>query len=354
MFKIVVNPKNLIQAIKSINFKLDKKASCKPILESIKISASSISHIKQNLEFLNLAKVATVIIEEVEGFHYTIQPYTIDDSVSYGINFISQPLAEYPAINFESIEADYIVIKGKVLSNLIESVLYATSKEESRYNLNGIFLNYDDSDLTFKAAAADGHRLAIQETTSFYLDSYFSSFTCIVHKDHLKEVLKMIDSESSYRLQVRSTYNDHKSLFISGAGMQASLEVLEGQFPDYKRVVPAIWDKKAIIDKKSTLKALKKIGKMASARFNTVKMTFNGALKLYHCNPDKGEVSLSVDLIEKLNGEELIIGAQLPYLMDALSNVNSDEVECMMTDEVSAILMSDGLNHTAVLMPVQL
>lgn len=235
------------------------------------------------------------------------------------------------------------------LKRLIDKTSFAISTEETRYFLNGIFLHVVEGNL--RAVATDGHRLARCDCPA--PDGADGMPGIIIPRKTVAEIAKLIDkTDAAIIVEVSDT-----KLRVTTPGVTLLSKLIEGQFPDYDRVVPKNNDKRAVIDKSSLMRALDRVSTLASDRGGkAVKMALTSdAVTLEVSNPDHGsateELAATFDQAEPFQ-----IGFNARYLSDILATIDGDTIAVDLNDAGSPTLITaeggDG-TLTTVLMPMR-
>jgi DNA polymerase-3 subunit beta len=248
------------------------------------------------------------------------------------------------------VEEDLIEIKSFDLREMIEKVIFAASTEESRYNLNGIFLegiSSGDKNLA-RMVATDGHRLALIERES----PEFSGIKkgSIIPKRGLNEVKKIV-SEDPGEIRISLTEN---SFVLKVGSSIIIIRLIDGEFPDYKQVVPSENDKLIKLNNREFSSCLKRISTISSDRVEGVKFTLKkGSIELYSSSQDIGN-AMEV-FPASYDGIELNIGFNARYMLEALNAIDEDEFVMELKDETNAAVIkpANEQNSLYVIMPMR-
>ena len=256
---------------------------------------------------------------------------------------------EFPTVPSYS-EADLIGIKSFDLREMIDKVIFAASTEESRYNLNGIFFEAGASgDKTVaKMVATDGHRLALIERES----PEFSGIEkgVIIPKRGLNEVKKIV-TENSVEIRIAVSEN---SFVLKADPFVVIIRLIDGEFPDYKQVIPTDNDKTLTLSNKDFSSCLRRISAISTDRVEGVKFSLKkGAIELYSSTQDIGN-AMEV-FPASYDGSEVNIGFNARYILDALNAIDEDEILMELKDETNAAVIKPaiGKNPFYVVMPMR-
>jgi DNA polymerase-3 subunit beta len=240
-------------------------------------------------------------------------------------------------------------IAAGTLREMIEKTLFAVSSDETRFNLSGVFVtNSDDGSL--RMVATDGHRLAVVDRR---VPEARIERGVIMPRKGLLEAHKLLAEADEGELTVTIA---PKEVRISLPSVSFFMRLVEGEFPDYRQVIPGAARAQARANRDDLLAALRRISLLASERSRGVKLHLEkGRLELSASNPDQGEASEDVEV--SYGGEPLTIGFNARYLIDVLQvHAEGDVIELSFTDEVGPGVLrgSQDPEYTYVVMPMRL
>ncbi len=256
-----------------------------------------------------------------------------------------QPVADFPAIPQFKGDADFEVTAGE-LHRLIAMTIFATARENSRYAINGVLLERDKKKLV--VVATDGHRLALAKGTCKPATDEAAS--AIVPTKALNLLLRLFDDADQ---TVRVKIADNQILFATDQA-ELSSNLVEGNFPPYKDVVPKDGDKKAALSTDLFISGVRRAALLTNEESKGVRMAFApDGLTLRSRAPEMGEAEINVDLAEFV-GEPIEIGFNPGYLLDALKVVDENQVHLEFKAPNKPGVLRTGPNFLYVIMPVNL
>jgi DNA polymerase-3 subunit beta len=235
------------------------------------------------------------------------------------------------------------------LKRLVEKTQFAISTEETRYYLNGIYLHVvEEKAAKLRAVATDGHRLA-----QFDLDAPKGAAGMpgvIVPRKTVAEMQRLLeDAGEEAELELSAA----KIRFSLGSVTLTS-KLIDGTFPDYRRVIPVGNDKSLVVDRNEFQAAVDRVSTVSSERGRAVKLSLeSGKLTLSVTNPDSG--SAVEELEVEYGADALDIGFNSRYLLDITQQIDGDKARLMLADPGSPTLMQDNEASGAlyVLMPMR-
>ena len=247
-----------------------------------------------------------------------------EDRITYSLAITSSE--EFPSLP-EFTEEQGVDIPGNVLSELIDKTIFCTSKEESRFVLGGIFFEPFKEEGKLRAVASDGHRLVYLEREVEGLEEADLGEGFIVARKAAKQMEAIADEELVVKLAFVNNYvvlRTPNSVFFS--------RTIEGTFPDYKSVIPTSNENILKVDRKLFIDALKRVSLVATERFKPVAITLKEeeiVLTSQETEMGKAEIKLSAEY----QGQPLSVNYNAQYLLDALENMKSEEIEMKIGEE---------------------
>lgn len=241
-------------------------------------------------------------------------------------------------------------MKAADLKKLIDKTRFAISTEETRYYLNGIYLHAAEKDgkQMLRAVATDGHRLAQMDIG---LPKGADGIPgVIVPRKTVSELHKLLeDTETPVKIELSTS----KIRFSVGDVVLTS-QLIDGTFPDYGRVIPEGNDKILNVSNDEFAKAVDRVSTLSSDKGRAVKLKVDdGKLVLSVNNPDSG--SATEELSADYSAEALEIGFNARYLLDISGQLESANVQFLLSDPGSPIMVHDDGDVDAlyVLMPMR-
>ncbi|MBI4925698.1 MAG: DNA polymerase III subunit beta, partial [Bdellovibrio sp.] len=262
-------------------------------------------------------------------------------------NMVSLSPDEFPTLpEFEN--KKYIDARVSSLKQMIDSTAFAISTDATRYTLTGVYFEPLDQQI-MRMTALDGHRLSFVDQEVFLKTPNMKS-GIIIPKKGLGELRKLIEeSSSSVGLAI-----ERGNLFATYLNTHLFIRLIEGEFPDYRQVIPSSKEKTIKIKKEEFNSALKRASLFANEKSKAVRFSLQDTtLTITTSNPDMGEAKEEVEV--EYSGEPTEVGFNFKYLLDYLAIVQSEYLEFSMKDQQNAgILRGVGQQyHTYVIMPMR-
>ena len=266
-------------------------------------------------------------------------------------NLVGLSPEEFP--KFPELNIEQNIINRNILSEMIEKTLFSISTDETKFNLTGIFIKSKDknngNNLVF--VSTDGHRLSlIERNIEYELDEkYKEGF--ILPKKGIIELKKLLDITDS---NIFTGIYDN-NFTVKNENTTLIMRMVDGDFPDYERVIPEKCENVAIINKDLFLHALKRISILSSEKSKGIKINFKKDLVIISSsNPDIGDAKEEIDIT--YGGNEISIGFNAKYIIDILQVIKTENIIFNLKDNISPgrINPENDENHLSVIMPMRL
>ncbi|OOZ37551.1 DNA polymerase III subunit beta [Solemya velesiana gill symbiont] len=256
------------------------------------------------------------------------------------------PAQDYPAIE-PSVSSQRFSLTQKLLKRLIDKTQFAMAQQDVRYYLNGMLLEIKEG--MIRSVATDGHRLALSEAAC-ELESGVDIQVILPRKAVLELGRLLEDSEDSVEVDISS---NHIRLKMGDTSFTSKL--IDGKFPDYQRVIPSNTDKLVTTDRDTLKQALQRTSILSNEKYRGIRFQFSsGMLELVAQNPEQEEAEEQLEI--NYDGDELVIGFNVGYLIEVLNVIDTDEVKLLLSDANSSCLIqnADTDESRYVVMPMRL
>lgn len=265
-------------------------------------------------------------------------------------NIVGLSSEEFPLIS-EKNSDNVLEIKSNIFKNIIDKTFYAISNDESKFNLNGIYLHSENiNNIKYiKFVSTDGHRLA---SMKFESDTEILNEKGVIFpKKGLSELRKIIDQDEE---NISISLIDNNAI-INIKGTTLVMRLIDGDFPDYKRVIPEMSENYCEISGQALLHTLRRVSLLANEKSKGINIEFmQDEIKVTSSNPEYGD---AVETIKtSYNGQSVKIGFNSKYLIDVISNITESDIRLYIKDNMSPclILPKDTDDYLAVIMPMRI
>lgn len=255
---------------------------------------------------------------------------------------------EFPPINKFKEDKKVILAQDK-LKAMMKKTSFAISTDEARYVLNGIFISLKEHKMTI--VATDGRRLALTDEEVDISENSQGEF--IIPAKAVNELNRLLQDKG----EVTIKYADNQAEFTltddKGLSVVIISKLIEGNYPNYRQVIPGEAKERISLPREEFLHALKRAEIMTSEKANSVKLTFGkNNLSITANSPEVGEARESMAVNYK--GKEMSIAFNPKYMIDPLNALTQDEVFIELIDELSPGVLKINGPFLYVVMPMRL
>ena len=260
-------------------------------------------------------------------------------------NLATLPAEEYPNLTDWQSEVDFEIDQA-TLRRLIEATQFSMANQDARYFLNG--MKFETEGNLLRTIATDGHRLAV---CTVDLEQDLQNHSVIVPRKGVLELVRLLEtSEQPARLQIGIN-----NLRIQLNNIVFTSKLIDGKFPDYRRVLPrnatqileAEWDE--------LKQAFVRAAILSNERFRSVRLQLSeNQLKITASNPEQEVAEEILDV--SYSGDEMEVGFNVSYILDVLNALKCQRVRMRLTDASSSCLIEncDDASAEYVIMPMRL
>jgi len=254
------------------------------------------------------------------------------------------PATDFPVID-ELAQQQGLTIAQADLRRLLDKTHFSMAQQDVRYYLNGMLLETDGKML--RTVATDGHRLALCEMD---LPANGAGQQVIVPRKGVLELQRLLGSEGDVQITIGSNH-----IRAQIGDVRFTSKLIDGRFPEYGRVIPSAPAKAVVADRETLRAALQRTAILANEKYRGIRLALKkNSMTLQAHNPEQEEAEEQVEVSYK--GDELEVGFNVGYLLDALAAVDGNEVEIGVTDGNSSCLVRapGATSARYVVMPMRL
>jgi DNA polymerase-3 subunit beta len=261
---------------------------------------------------------------------------------------VGLPVGDFPEVPTHDFEGA-VALPHQLFREMINRTLFAVTKEDVRYSLNGALLEIGEG--TIRMVATDAHRLALVAREDAELGTK-ADVRAIIPKKALAELRDLGEPE-----EMIFAKDEHHLYFRLGHRVLAT-RVIEGQFPAYEKVIPQGNPEHVTFDAGEMAGAIRRVSLLASERSRAVRFGFaSGAVTITSSNPEMGEAREVVAV--EYEGPDLTVSFNAQYVLDFLGVVTSPKVQFQLKDDSSQGMMvpveeEGDLDYRYVVMPMRL
>lgn len=297
---------------------------------------------KKLYEIVREAPEETLLLRRLENEWVEIKS---GKSVFKVVGLDAREFPQFPGFDGQKLSA----APASLLREMIEKTLFSVSTDETRYSLNGVFIEEGGGGKA-RMVATDGHRLALVERD---IGSMGLEKGVILPRKGLAELKKVLEGSGDGVVSIG--FKENMALVVKD-DIELFMRLIEGDFPDYNKVIPKENPHIVKIEQEALLRALRRVSILSSERYKGVKLELKeGRVSISANNPDLGEAVEEVDV--DYQGKPITIGFNARYLIDVLNVLGPEaEIELELKDEVSPSLLrkSGDDGYLYVVMPMRL
>ena len=243
-----------------------------------------------------------------------------------------------------------LTIEANDLINIINSTVYAASKDNLKPILQGVLFNIDKEG--FVSVATDGHRLVKYVKKDIHTLDYEGSVVVPT------KILTIINNQLDNKKQISMLIGDnHIQVEIENGKITS--KIIKENYPDYEGVIPKDNTKTLIVDKTTFTEAIKRVSIFSnkSSRQVSLNITKN---TLIISTEDPENITSGKETVDcNYDGEPMTIGYNALYLKEVIQHQGTDEIKIMLKSPLNAglflpIEQNDSENKTTLLMPIRL
>lgn len=341
--KFIVNSAYLLKQLSNINGVITTNPVV-PILENFlfelekggltvtasDLQTSMITELQvESKEKGSIAVPARILLDTLKNLPEQPVTFSIDES-TYSIEIISdngryklsgENATDFPKV--PTVSNDFTAeISSEVLARAVNNTIFATSNDELRPAMTGVFVNLGDKNTTF--VATDGHRLVRYRRTDVKSDNGNS---IIIPRKALNLLKATLPAENT---DVSVNFNMSNAFFKFG-NIRMICRLIDERFPDYENVIPSGNNIKMSISRTDLLGALKRISIYANKTTHQVRLKITGS----ELQISAEDLDFSNEANERLSceheGEDIEIGFNAKFLIEMLGNLDSDQIRLTMS-----------------------
>lgn len=365
--QFIVSRENLLKPLQQVCGVLSSRPNI-PVLNNVllQINGDRLVITGTDLE-VELSTQSTLLSTDVQG-NFTIPakkfldicrslPENAEISVSFEedraivksgrskFNLSTLPAEEYPNLTDWQSEVDF-TIEQSTLRRLIEATQFSMANQDARYFLNG--MKFETEGNLLRTVATDGHRLAV---CTIALEQDLQTHSVILPRKGVLELARLLENtDLPARLQIGTN-----NLRIELGNIIFTSKLIDGRFPDYRRVLPRNATRILEADWDVLKQAFVRAAILSNERFRSVRLQLSeNQLKITATNPEQEVAEEIIDV--SYTGEEMEVGFNVSYILDVLNALKCQRVRMRLTDASSSCLIEDCEDASAeyVIMPMRL
>lgn len=257
------------------------------------------------------------------------------------------PAESFPKITDVETSETKITIEQKQLKTLFHSVQFSIAQHDTRYYLNGLLLKIEDDNLI--AVATDSHRLGYD---AIKIEKNNQSIAVILPRKTVLEIEKQLENNSD---PVTIEFFEKKVIF-SFSDVVLTSKIIDGNYPDFNRVIPTENNKVFELNSQIFLQALQRVSIFSNIneKIRDVRLIVsNDFLKIVCKNNEQEEGDEEIEI--KYNDEKIDVNFNITYFLDLLNNIKTEKLLCAFKNSTSSIMITipGNKNFKYIVMPMK-
>ncbi|MCL2044414.1 MAG: DNA polymerase III subunit beta [Treponema sp.] len=276
-------------------------------------------------------------------FEYNDNKVKIKTSVKKA-NFQLKSIASDKYPEFPVSNSEYFEIPVKEFKEMINQTVFAISDDETRYFMNGVFMEKTDDKIIM--VATDGRRLAYAEKDGGGINNFPA---VIIPPKILNIIVKRSGDEGNIQLSITD-----KIMYVRFGTYNFSSVLLEGQFPNYRKVIPEEQINTLSVNRIEMLDALRRVSLLVEQKSHRVYIGLkSGTMEVYSEEGEIGEAKEEIPC--KYDGEEIALAFNYRYIEEPFKVISSDEICIRFTGQSKAITITPvpKTDFFHIIMPMQ-
>ena len=267
------------------------------------------------------------------------------------------PAEDYPLLTTENTQGTQVAVTQRELKRLFEKTSFAMAVQDVRFYLTGTLLEIDENQL--RAVTTDGHRLAMCETAAS--SNATQAMQAIVPRKAVGELQRLLSVEDEQLSLLIGRELLNVTITIASRDKEQgditvrfTTKLIDGKFPDYRRVIPRGGDKNVRIAHDVFKQSLQRVAILSNEKLRGVFLKFDAdTLQLRANNPEQDEAVEDLAIQYADMPMEMSFNAQ--YLLEVLNVLDGDDVSMTMTEANQSVLVQDPQqqDQTYVVMPMR-
>lgn len=243
-------------------------------------------------------------------------------------------------------ERDAFSLETKVLKELIRKTIFAVSRDDTQHAMNGVLFECEEGNLTM--VSTDGRRMAI---CTFKADlPEKQRFSVIVPKKGLEQIERAIEcEEEKVYLNI-----DVNQILVKTSKTEICSRLIEGNFPDYKNIVPKEWTRSLQLDVVDFMTSIKQGSVVTDTNSRIIKLIFKENQLVVVARPPDGDEA-TVKRKISYNQEEFLMSFNPDFLLEGIKAIESEEkIEFKMKEKLKPGIITNNKDYKYLIMPLNI
>jgi len=344
-----------------------------PILANVKLNA------EDGKVFISATDLEVSLMGEAEATVKTSGSTTVDAKVLYDIvkelpsDTVSLALGKNQRLEIQSGQSKFkingtssdefpalagtqlsrpVSIDATMFYEMFDKTAFSVSTDETRYNINGVLAETVPGDSaktqSLRFVATDGHRLALIDRAA---QGFSLAEAVIIPRKGLQEIKKVLEgNDGAAKVEVRDGF-----FSVQSGNVTLGVRLVDGQFPDYRQVIPSESKTEVELGRAEFLAAVKRVSLVTTDKNKAVRFRVaENTLTVSSSSQEYGEATDTVAVQQ--NGEDVEIGFSARYVIDLLAAMSGSETITLRLngDLGPGVFVGSGIeNYSCIVMPMR-
>ncbi len=274
---------------------------------------------------------------------------------NYNTTIKGLPADEFPLIPVVD-KKIYFKTKAEEFKKALSQVVFAVSTSETRMELSGVLFSFNKEKLII--AATDSYRLAEKEVK--ILTNTEEERKVIVPAKTLQEIIRILSGLRGEDLgegnnEIQFYLSDNQILFTIG-NTEVVSRIIEGQYPDYKQIIPVRNETTAMVNRAELIRAVKAASIFSKTGINDINLDLpmgKNKIIISSASSQSGENITELEAI--VNGKDNAIVINHRYFLDGINNIDSENIKLEITDGNTPCVLKPENNqdYLYIIMPIK-
>jgi DNA polymerase-3 subunit beta len=264
--------------------------------------------------------------------------------------------SDYPALP-EIRGQEGLEVSIESLLQGISQTLFAASTDETKQVLTGVHITWVQDEGEMEFAATDGHRLATVKAAvgdGGDEEGSFKNLELTIPVRTLRELDRILSNQTASTLSIRF---DASQIQFGLERQVITSRLLDGQYPDYRRLIPSKFERQVTVERKPLLEALERIAIFAAQKNDIIKFSLSESAQRLGISTEAPDVGSGEEFLSvQCSGSDLDIAFNVKYLLDVLKVMNTQEVKFSLNGSTQPVVWQPigAMQLKYLVMPVQI
>ena len=263
----------------------------------------------------------------------------------------TMPASDFPKVNIPEKKHSVTMDSSKFI-DMLDRVIFCSSTDETKYNLNSVYIDNGSNKGYLRAVSTDGHRLGVAEQVLCSIDEIGVSKGILIPRKGASEIRKIIETSNNFSMMYDAGY-----IYVHADNTTVFVKEMDLDYPDYSRVIPVKNERIFKVRKNDMLSAIDFVSLVSNIKSKTVVFSLNqGSLVLSSRSPEHGETVQEIEV--DYSKDQIEIRFNSRYVMDILSASKDEILVFEVGDPLSPVLIrpdkDDSNDNFYVVMPMRL